>query len=56
MRVFRRQLVLVREDTTEAGRHLARALLQQINEPDAPLVCNLSVPTAADILPGTPNG
>ncbi|UPH69794.1 LacI family transcriptional regulator [Abyssibius alkaniclasticus] len=56
LRVFRRQLVLVREDTTEAGRHLARALLQQINEPDAPLVCNLSVPTAADILPGTPNG
>lgn len=50
LRVFRRQLVLVREDTTEAGRLLARALLAQINTPSAPLVSHLSVPTAQDII------
>ncbi|MEX0970691.1 MAG: LacI family transcriptional regulator [Paracoccaceae bacterium] len=53
LRVFRRQLVLVREDTTQAGRLMARALLQQINDPSAPLISHLAVPTAADILPGT---
>jgi len=52
LRVFRRQLVLVREDTTEAGRLLARALLSQINAPTAPLVSHLSVPTTADIIGG----
>lgn len=48
--VFRRQLILVREDTTEAGRLLAGALLSQINDPTAPLVSHLHIPTADDII------
>ena len=54
LRVFRRQLILVREDTTEAGRLLAGALMSQINDPSAPLVSHLSVPTMDDIVGGTP--